>query len=224
MKTSRLVLTILFALIVALELLGRVISIPVPDYALKPLIMIWIAVYFILYNENAGIRSRVLLAFFFSWVGDVLLMFSDKNEMFFFGGVGGFFVSQVLYILTFSSAKKDGRKGFLRINIFWILPFALYLIGIFLYLLPGLSGIMIPVVLVYALSLIGMSAFALNRKGLVSYNSFILVFTGSIFFVASDSMLAINKFHAEIPNSGLLVMATYIVAQYLIMLGLLKES
>jgi uncharacterized membrane protein YhhN len=69
-----------------------------------------------------------------------------------------------------------------------------------------------------------MSMSALNRKGLVSTNSFRLVFFGSVFFVISDSMIALNKFYADIPRSSFLIMLTYFVAQYLIMMGLIAEK
>jgi len=224
MKKSRIILSLVFLLIVILELLGRLIHIPVPDYVLKPLIMIWIALFFLLFNENPRIRTKAYIAFLFSWIGDILLMFSDTNELFFFAGVGGFFVSQVFYILTFASSGEEKAKGFLRSAPLWILPFAIYLAAIYLLVYPGLEGIMKPVVFIYAVSLIGMSVFALNRKGLVGKRSFALVFAGSLLFVSSDSLLAINKFYTDLPYSGFLVMSTYIVAQYLIMQGLLSEK
>ncbi|MFZ5941693.1 MAG: lysoplasmalogenase [Bacteroidota bacterium] len=224
MKRTSLLLHLVFILIVLVELTGRIVDLPVPEYAVKPLIMIWISLYFILYGRNVRNRITALTAFFFSWLGDILLMFSDKNELFFFAGVGGFFVSQVFYILTFMSSGEKGEKGFIAVKPFWALPFVLYLGGIFFLLYPGLDGIMIPIVLAYALSLIGMSLAALNRKTRSSRMGFILVFVGSLFFVSSDSMLAVNKFLSELPLSGFLVMSTYIIAQYLIMRGLLEDK
>ena len=81
-----------------------------------------------------------------------------------------------------------------------------------------------PVILLYALSLMGMSMMALNRRGRVNPSSFRYVFTGSVLFLASDSMIAINKFTAEIPMAGFWIMITYITAQYLIMRGLVQEK
>jgi len=166
----------------------------------------------------------VILAFFFSWAGDLLLMFGWKNEMFFFAGVGGFFLSQITYIQVFRKySVSEGKKIFARKPI-WILPFAIYLVSIYLYVYPHLEGIMKPVVALYACSLIGMCAAAFNRIGLVNSSSFQILFIGAIFFVISDSLLAINKFANPIPISGFLVMSTYMLAQYLIMLGLIRSS
>jgi uncharacterized membrane protein YhhN len=64
---------------------------------------------------------------------------------------------------------------------------------------------------------------ALNRKGRVNKRSFQLVFIGSLLFVISDSMIAVDKFYGEIPQAGFWIMLTYISAQYLIMRGLILE-
>jgi len=42
--------------------------------------------------------------------------------------------------------------------------------------------------------------------------------------VLSDSFLAINKFYQPIPISKIIIMSTYSIAQYLIVLGLLKQK
>jgi uncharacterized membrane protein YhhN len=47
---------------------------------------------------------------------------------------------------------------------------------------------------------------------------------GSILFVLSDSALAVNKFVRALPLEGLMVMSTYIVAQLLITIGILKHA
>jgi len=78
-------------------------------------------------------------------------------------------------------------------------------------------------VFVYMIALLGMSAMALNRYKTVSSVSFNLVFYGSLLFVISDTLIALNKFLIPIPNDRIFVMSTYIAAQYLMMRGLLKQ-
>jgi uncharacterized membrane protein YhhN len=48
------------------------------------------------------------------------------------------------------------------------------------------------------------------------------VFIGAIVFVLSDSILAVNKFYNPIQKSSFIIMLTYLVAQYLIVNGILK--
>lgn len=169
MRKRNQILIPVFGAIVIVELLGRLMDNINLEYIAKPLIMVWIAIFFLLNAEKKAFRIPVLLAFFFSWVGDMLLMFSGgyDNEMFFFAGVGGFFLAQIMYIFIFVKYAENKSKGFLIRSPLWIIPLVGYLIGIYLFLLPGLEGLMLPIILIYAISLIGMSIAALNRKGRV---------------------------------------------------------
>jgi len=223
-KNTSLLLHLIFAVIVIVELLGRLMDNIQMEYFAKPLIMIWVAVYFLLFNKKSTFTVPVLVAFFFSWVGDNFLMFSGRNELFFFAGVGGFFCAQLGYIYIFTKFSEKGGKGKLQKNPWLSLLFLAYVAGMLVLLFPGLEGMMKPIITIYALSLIGMSMMALNRSGRVGAMSFKLVFTGSILFLLSDSMIAFDKFHSEIPMAGFLIMITYIAAQYLIMRGLILEE
>jgi uncharacterized membrane protein YhhN len=226
MSRRNTVLNIIFLIIVVLELVGKLLDNITFEYTAKPLIMIWIAVYFLLNTKKKSLMWLVLLAFFFSWLGDMFLMFSGgyENEMLFYAGVGGFFFAQLIYISVFLFNSENSIKGFLLRNPLWFIPLVGYGVLIYYLLYPGLEGIMVPIILVYALSLIAMSLAALNRRDRVGIRSYQLVFIGSLFFVASDSMIAIDKFHSAIPYSGIWIMLTYILAQYLIVRGLLLEK
>lgn len=221
---ASIVLHIILIAIIAVELAGRITGNINLEYPVKPLIMIWMTVCFILFRKKKSFTVPVLLAFFFSWVGDNLLMFSWQSELYFYAGIGGFFFAQLSYIYVFARYSETGVRGYLQRNMVIGLLFLAYGGGIYYLLYPSLEGIMKPVILVYALALIGMSMMALNRNGRVSSASYLPVFIGSILFVVSDSMIAINKFTREIPLAGLWIMITYISAQYLIMRGLILEK
>lgn len=221
---ASLLLHLLFAIIVLVELSGRYLDNINLEYMVKPLIMIWIAVYFLIHKKKSTFTVPVLLAFFFSWLGDIFLMFSANSDLFFFAGVGGFFFAQITYIYTFSRFSEKGGKGYLQSNPWLGVFFLVYVAGILLLLFPGLEGIMKPIIMLYAISLMLMSMMALNRKGRVGERSFLLVFAGSILFLLSDSMIALNKFYSEFWLAGFWIMITYISAQYLIMRGLILEN
>ena len=223
-RTS-LILHLLLAAIVVIELAGRLAGNINLEYPAKPLIMIWMAVYFLIFRRKKSFTLPVLLAFFFSWVGDILLMFSGayEDELFFFSGVGGFFLAQVAYIYVFTRYSESGGKGFLQNQSWTGILFLAYLGGIYALLYPHMDGIMKVVILVYAITLVGMSMMALNRGGRVNRESFRLVFSGSVLFVISDSLIAIDKFAMEIPLAGFWIMLTYMAAQYLITQGLSRE-
>ena len=87
--------------------------------------------------------------------------------------------------------------------------------------MPYLGNLLLPV-FVYAMTISIMLLFAL--KGFMNWhkpaNSYILI--GAIIFVASDSILAFDKFYAPIQYSSFFIMITYLTAQYLIVMGILK--
>ena len=187
---------------------------------LKPFLLpfLLLAVYF----QERFFTKRILLnALALSWVGDIILMFADKGELYFIAGLIAFLLSHIFYIILFSKQLKIYLKK--SKIIFWVgvTAIAFYLIVIMLILLPSLGDLKIPV-FVYALTISIMLLFAL--KGFLNWqkpaNSYILI--GAIVFVASDSLLAFDKFYAPLQYSSLLIMATYLLAQYLIVSGILK--
>jgi uncharacterized membrane protein YhhN len=224
MKPRNILLNLLFLAISVVVLYGAIISSHTIEYIFKPLIMIWIGIYFLLNTAKAKNRWTVPFAMSLSLLGDILLMFAWKNELWFFAGVGAFLFSQLAYVMAFRTYGLQPGNGYLLKKPVYILPFLGYLVGMFLLILPGLEGIMIPIVFIYAVTLTGMSMAAFNRFRRMPSTSFIILFIGSILFLISDSLLAINKFLTEIPMSGFWVMITYIAAQYMIMRGLIRKE
>ena len=50
---------------------------------------------------------------------------------------------------------------------------------------------------------------------------FYMPFIGSLLFMASDSVLAINTFRSKIPRGDVYIMSTYVTAQVLIVAGMI---
>lgn len=87
---------------------------------------------------------------------------------------------------------------------------------------PGLGEMKIPV-MVYASVIVVMTITALLRYGYTSIQSFSLVFGGAIMFMISDSLLAVNKFLNPFAYAGFWIMATYCLAQFLIVKGIINH-
>jgi uncharacterized membrane protein YhhN len=51
-----------------------------------------------------------------------------------------------------------------------------------------------------------------------------LILAGAAFFMISDSLLALNKFYEPLPFSNISIISTYALAQYSIVLGILKQN
>lgn len=216
----------LFLIILVGDLIGEATGIKCMDYVFKPLIIPWIAGFFLLHSKNVNkpVKNLLLWALFFSWLGDVNLMFPHINEFFFKVGLGCFLVAQVFYINLFLQTNKLTAKfPFLKKQPYWIIIYLTY--GLFFYILlfSHLDMVLRIAVLIYIIALLSMSAMALNRFGNAHPKSFLYVLIGSFLFVISDTMIATNKFLVAIPYEGLLVMGTYISAQYMIMRGILKQ-
>ncbi len=182
----------------------------------KPLLMVTLALYFITASKAyPPWRVYVVIALVFSWGGDVFLMMNDM----FIAGLASFLLAHIFYIIAYH--KTGAASGELRP--LDVKKFVLFGVVLIWTLYPGLGDMLIPV-LGYALVLLTMGIWAHKRRGATSAASFMLVSTGVILFVVSDGLIAINKFAIELPAERILVMSTYIAAQYLIVRGLLKHE
>jgi uncharacterized membrane protein YhhN len=213
---------ILFVLVVAAELIGVSFNMPLVQTIAKPLIMITLMVHYI-----SGVSERnyfFIVALVFCWLGDVLLMFQG-DEIFFIAGLIAFLSGHVLYIFSYKQMRyAEGIDGLLNTQkIRYSFPIILAGTGLVVVLLPHLGELKIPV-MIYALVLTIMVLQALFRFGFTSKRSFVLIFVGAIFFMISDSFLAINKFMQPLPMASLLIMATYIAAQFLIVEGAIDHD
>lgn len=213
--------SILFFIIVLIELLtGSTESLQTVHYIAKPAIVISLMFLFIKTSQplSKPIKKLTLLALVFSLLGDILLMFVDKSEHFFTLGLVAFLTAHVMYVLVFLKHRNKEKSPFGFIALLLI-----YAACLFNFLKDGLGNMLIPVI-VYMIIILAMATTAYLRKDKVNIVSYGLVFLGAIFFMASDSILALNKFYQPIPWSNISIMVTYAIAQYLIVIGILKLS
>jgi uncharacterized membrane protein YhhN len=162
----------------------------------------------------------IMSALVFSWLGDITLQLKEKNDLFFMIGLSCFLLAQVMYLIAFFSTEGENVLFFKKVYL--ILPVILFGVILLYILYDGLGDMKIPVV-IYAAVILTMLTSALNREKKVNKRSYILVLIGAILFVLSDSMIAINKFGYSFILSNVAIMTTYITAQYLIVIGCLKQ-
>ncbi len=207
--------SILYAIIVLSELLtGRIETLQSLHYITKPAIVISLIFLFVKASKSLSkpIKRLTLLALVFSLLGDVLLMFVDTSEHFFMLGLVAFLTAHVMYVLLF--LKHRNTFGFIAVLL-------IYAACLFYFLEAGLGDMLIPVV-VYMIVILAMATTAYLRKHKVTMRSYGLVFLGALFFMASDSILALNKFYQPVLWSNISIMVTYAIAQYLLVIGILK--
>jgi uncharacterized membrane protein YhhN len=193
------------------------------EVSTKPLLVAALMYWFYI---NTALKNRfaqkVFAALIWSWMGDVLLMMVPVNANFFLFGLGAFLIAQLAYASAFyEDARLKGDRPV------WLMPFAIaffttYCMLLFGYMAPKLGGLKIPVLL-YAIVISIMAIMAWTRYGTAKGRSYWLVALGAGLFVISDSVLAINKFSNPIPNAGIIIMLTYILAQYGITMGAIAQ-
>lgn len=212
--------TLLFSIIVLLELyFGSDASLTVFRYFSKPSIVIALIVFFMINAKNVSkvIKNTILLALFFSLLGDVLLLFDTKSEYFFIFGLVAFLIAHIMYCIAFLKERNTKRNPLLIIAL--LLGYAVLL---FLKIKSSLGTMLVPVT-AYMIVILSMAISAYLRKGNVTTIGYYLVFIGAVFFMISDSILAVNKFHTALPYSNISIMLTYAIAQFLIVVGILKS-
>jgi uncharacterized membrane protein YhhN len=202
------------------ELLSQILEWHGVHVILKLLLMPVLLIYYVV-ESKPGVSWFVISALIMSLLGDAFLLL--PGELYFMMGLGSFLAAHVVYIVAYRHHRSENRgdlQGIQKIR--YSFPIVLCGSGLLAILYPHLGNLLMPVTL-YALVLIIMVLNALFRLGRTSTVSFLMVFIGACLFMTSDSLLAINKFVSPIAKSGLWIMSTYILAQYLIVEGLIRH-
>jgi uncharacterized membrane protein YhhN len=189
-----------------------------PGFIAKALIIPLLMILFLV-NINpltSRLHMFMVAGLFFSWTGDVVLEFSKNNGNIFILGLVCFLLAHIMYFTLFFITP--GKNSILSKRIWLLIPVITYGVVLVSYLYADLAKMRLPVI-VYAIVILTMLAGAINRKEKVKKNSYYLVLSGALLFVISDSAIAINKFSHQFELSGIVIMSTYIVAQYLIVAG-----
>ncbi len=216
------ILSIFYFIVGALFIVAHYCQLADAALISKVLIMPPLMIIFILNLKLASNRLHkyMFAGLFFSWIGDVLLEVPGGGEIMFMAGLGGFLISLVLYAVVFLSTP--GKSEVFHSRFYLLIPVLLYGLVIGLYLYDHLGEMRLPVI-VYETAMISMLGGAVSRLGKVNRPSYIMVLAGAILFIISDSVLAINKFVNPVIHSTLIIMGTYIAAQWLITIGYIKQ-
>lgn len=213
---AKLFALLVFILAMVIQLLCQVYDWPILSMTSKPVLMLALMAYFIFSVDNKQkVWFYVIMALFFSWLGDVLLMFQTLKSIYFILGLISFLTAHILYLIVFRQTNENHKpKAFTHATGFLLIIFGVLLVML---LWPGLGTMKIPVI-AYTVVIMAMALSALYRKA--EGSSFVLI--GAILFVTSDSLLAMNKFGEAFIGAGFWIMSTYILAQYMIVAGMIN--
>lgn len=212
----------IFCIATIIDLISIATNSQLLHYMVKPLLMPALMVLLWLTVSNVPNKSLLLTGLFFSWLGDILLLFENRHTLFFILGLISFLTTHIFYIIYFLKIRPKQTSLFKKYR---FLPALVAMYGITLtwQLFPHLGNLKIPVV-VYAAVICCMLLCSMHIYNRVNNNAAICYITGALAFVISDSLLAINKFYTAFPYSGLLIMLTYCAAQYFIVQGYIKHK
>lgn len=188
----------------------------------KPLIMPSAIYFLIRYLSHLKFYKTMLLAFLFAWLGDILLLGQEIDELFFIGGLAAFLFSHIAYIYYFKKSAYRKLRSYKGIA---VLQFLMVLIALSFYLLmySNLGEIWLPV-LFYVTTIGLMGVTALGRYARVNMDAFSYTVIGAFVFILSDSIIGYNKFVNPIPFADSMIMIFYCTAQYMILKGFVAQS
>lgn len=211
---------ILFSIILITDLVAVYINNEMLRYIFKPLLVIILISYFLSQTKiwQSNFKKWILAALFFSWLGDVLLMFEPQNSIFFLLGLSAFLLAHVFYIIFFHSIRlRENIKSRWLPLIIVVIYYAI-LISL---LSPYLGKMKLPV-RIYGIVISFMFMLAMHMLFIKNKIAGRLMITGALLFLISDSTLAFDKFYQSFEMAGIMIMLTYGLAQLFITEGAIQ--
>lgn len=184
------------------------------EYVLKPATLALLAIAAAT-ADLGDFKPLVVGALVFGLLGDVGLMLSGERTDFpFLAGLGAFLIGHVWYVVAFAVAGLDG------------LPLLAGLLVV-----CSIAGLVLPRVLRgaarsgghgFAAVVAGYAAVLSTMAVLAVGTGIVETALGGVLFLVSDTLIARERFVAPVPRGPLLVIVTYHLAQFLIVIGLIQ--
>ena len=206
----------LTAVAAVLAIVGAYLPLAPLHYAAKPLTtLLIVAMVCTARSPERGYRNAIVVGLLLSTCGDVFLMLPGDYFVF---GLASFLLAHIAYLCAFA------RRARLFAVAWPLLGYVVAAAIVLSILWPGLPQALRVPVIVYVVVLAAMAAQAAVAWRLRRDHASALAAAGGLFFIASDSMLAIDRFAAPFAAATLGVLATYWIAQSLIGLSAMPAT
>ena len=183
----------------------------------KPFILLALLAYYCFSADP--VLLTVVLALFFSWLGDVLLI-PEGLKWFTAGGIS-FMVSHFFFVVTYArmtDPDKVWKAALVLLPVLFIIATAV----IFKKLQPYLPKALFWPMLLYLLINGAMNCFAWFRSMSAPGSAAVITAVGALLFYISDTSLFFVRFNKDGRlQTHFLVMLTYSLGEFLIVLGLI---
>ena len=189
------------------------LDVPALAFVFKPLATLIVIAHAARRGEGLPqVRRFVLAGLALSLAGDVALLWPRQG---FVPGLVAFLLAHLAYLWAFTRVQRLAARA---------APFAVYALvagAILAALWPGVPGALRMPVLAYVVCLAAMAAQAAvlwraQRGDAAATRRAAGLALGGALFVASDALLAINKFALPLPAASLWILASYWAAQWCI--------
>jgi alkenylglycerophosphocholine/alkenylglycerophosphoethanolamine hydrolase len=186
----------------AVHLAGLALDLPAVRLVSKPLPVLLLAAW-VLSAGTGGYARLVAAGLVLSALGDVLL----ERDALFRHGLAAFLCAHVCYTIAFvrDAPALHGARA---------VPFLAYGLAAFAFLRPGL-GALTPYVGVYMAAICAMmwrAAARVGHDGIPQAGEWAAL-AGSIVFAASDTLIAVDRFHAPVPGVRYPIILLYWIGQ-----------
>ncbi|MFZ2099089.1 MAG: lysoplasmalogenase [Oricola sp.] len=172
-------------------------------------------------SASVGAPWTLTLALTLCAAGDFFLAIERLSEKFFLAGLVAFLAGHVVYIAVFSGLPDTAATlpAWMRTAIIAVVIFVALAMASMLW---QASGALRWPVMIYVMAIVAMASAAVANGGG-------LIVAGSLLFMASDSILATERFlmkddSARKRHTGPAVWVTYYAAQVLILFGVLAAA
>jgi uncharacterized membrane protein YhhN len=190
----------------ALHIRAEVRDLRRQSYLFKPLTMalIWL-IALLGQAASPAYKAMILAGLVFSLAGDVLLILPTDR---FTAGLAAFLIAQLCYGAAFVSQ--------IRALTWWrLIPLLAYGAVVYALLAPSLGKLKLPVG-IYVVAILSMAWLAWERWSQAGSRGALLAFAGALLFVASDTVLAFNRFRLKSRLAHAVSLALYWAAQGLL--------
>jgi len=193
-------------------------------YISKPLIVpvLLIYLFFKLKESQHSLIPALMIATFFSMLGDIFLLFTVDETLFKLVGICTFIVAQAAYAYLYYLSVGGHQKKNISFYKRWpeiISIGAIAIVTVIIY--PTLGDFAAPAVIYVLITTITI-VFALNRRFYVSKKSFSLTMLGVLFFFVSDTLMGDDLFLENIINH-FFVMLSYVIGHYFVIKGMMIQ-
>jgi uncharacterized membrane protein YhhN len=214
-------LAVFFWMVVAADIIGIATDISLLHLIAKPLLILILLLLLAATKTAVPRKHLLLIGLFFSWLGDMFLLFESSYKLFFIFGLVCFLITHIFYIIYFLKIQPAAVSLLKKQPLLFLLVIG-YGVSLVYFLYPHLNELKIPV-MVYAAVICIMLLCSLHIFLKVNKPANALYLSGAAFFVLSDSLLAIDKFYQPFAYAGVCIMLTYCVAQFFIVTGFIKQ-